>query len=133
MILTIGKVNILHSRVFRDEGRESAQWLYPFVLNFSSPPAMTCDETPDDGSGSGVYNTTWNNLKIYRTNITYTCPVGQAFDTIYNQTVNNTCNYQTQDAAQVSWTYSGATALPPCIRKYQTNCLIMCYGYVKGF
>ena len=86
---------------------------------------MTCDETPDDGSGSGVYNTTWNNLKIYRTNITYTCPVGQAFDTIYNQTVNNTCNYQTQDAAQVSWTYSGASALPPCIRKYQTNCLIM--------
>ena len=103
---------------------------------------MTCDETPDDGSGSGVYNTTWNNLKIYRTNITYTCPVGQAFDTIYNQTVNNTCNYQTQDAAQVSWTYSGATALPPCIRKYQTfvkvlenqidsiTFFLVCFGYV---
>ena len=78
---------------------------------------MTCDETPDDGSSSGVHNVTWNNLKIMGTNITYVCPVGQAFDTIYNQTVNNTCKYQSQDATQVSWTYSDSQALPPCIRE----------------
>ena len=78
---------------------------------------MTCDETPDDGSSAGVHNVTWNNLKIKGTNITYVCPVGQAFDTIFNQTVNSTCNYQTAGAAQVSWTYSSSSQLPPCIRE----------------
>ena len=78
---------------------------------------MTCDETPDDGATAGVHNRTWNNLNIYRTNMTYHCPVGQAFDQIYNSSVNNSCTYQSQDAAEISWKYNAGNPLPPCIRK----------------
>ena len=78
---------------------------------------MTCDETPDNGAAAGVYNRTWDNLNIYRTNMTYHCPVGQAFDQIYNSSVNNSCTYQSQDAAEISWKYNAGNPLPPCIRK----------------
>ena len=58
-----------------------------------------------------------NNLNIYRTNISYHCPVGQAFDTIYNNTVNSSCTYQSQDDTEISWKYHAGNPLPACIRK----------------
>ena len=38
---------------------------------------MVCVAAPDSGAAAGVYNRTWDNLNIYRTNMTYHCPVGQ--------------------------------------------------------
>ena len=81
---------------------------------------MTCDETPDDGSSAGVHNVTWNNLKIKGTNITYVCPVGQAFDTNYTKELVNSCNYQSLDATELDWTYNANNPLPNCIRKWQS-------------
>ena len=78
---------------------------------------MTCAESPDTGTAAGVYNRTWNNLNIYRTNISYHCPVGQAFDTIYNNTVNSSCTYHSQDDTEISWKYHAGNPLPACIRK----------------
>ena len=49
----------------------------PTLKNNANISAMTCDETPDNGAAAGVYNRTWDNLNIYRTNMTYHCPVGQ--------------------------------------------------------
>ena len=78
---------------------------------------MTCDDTPDNGAAAGIHNRTWNNLNIYWTNMTYHCPVGQAFATIYNSSLNSTCTYQSDTATEITWTYNAGNTLPPCIRK----------------
>ena len=79
---------------------------------------MVCDGSdPDLGSAAGVGSQDWDTLRIYQTNITLTCPFGQAFDTNYTVELVNTCDYQSDDATQVDWTYNANNALPSCIRK----------------
>ena len=81
--------------------------------------AMVCDGSdPDLGSSAGVGGHDWDTSRIYQTNITLTCPFGQAFDTNYTAELVNTCDYQSDDATQVDWTYNANNALPNCIRKY---------------
>ena len=81
--------------------------------------AMVCDGSdPDLGSSAGVGGHDWDTSRLYQTNITLTCPFGQAFDTNYTAELVNTCDYQSDDATQVDWTYNANNALPNCIRKY---------------
>ena len=79
---------------------------------------MVCDGSdPDLGSSAGVGGHDWDSLRLYQTNITLTCPFGQAFDTNYTTELVNTCDYQSDDATQIDWTYNANNALPNCIRK----------------
>ena len=83
---------------------------------------MVCDTSqPDIGASAGVDNHDWDYLNLYRTNITLTCPFGQAFDDNYTMELVNTCDYQSYDATQLDWTYNANNPLPNCIRK----CLII--------
>ena len=84
--------------------------------------AMVCDVSqPDTGASAGVASYSWDFLNLYRTNITLTCPFGQAFDDNYTMELVNTCDYQSYDATQLDWTYNANNPLPNCIRK----CLII--------
>ena len=79
---------------------------------------MVCDGSdPDLGSSAGVGGHDWDTLRLYQTNITLTCPFGQAFDTNYTVELVNTCDYQSDYATQVDWTYNADNVLPSCIRK----------------
>ena len=76
---------------------------------------MTCDEDPDLGQTAGIHNYTWNDRNLYRTNITYLCPFGQAFDEEYSREINNTCDFQSENDTKVTWKYNSDRPLPSCI------------------
>ena len=83
---------------------------------------MTCDEDPDLGDAAGIATYSWDYRNLYSTNITYSCPFGQAFDGEYRRELNNTCNYRTVNDSQVTWKYNADFPLPNCIRKcYQPS------------
>ena len=73
---------------------------------------------PDLGDGAGIETYSWDNRNLYTTNITYSCPFGQAFDGEYTRELKNTCNYRTVNDTQVTWKYNADYPLPNCIRKY---------------
>ena len=82
---------------------------------------MVCDTSqPDIGASAGVESHDWDYLNLYRTNITLSCPFGQAFDTNYTKELVNSCNYQSLDATELDWTYNANNPLPNCIRKWQS-------------
>ena len=86
--------------------------------SLSSCVPMTCTEDPDLGANAGIYNYTWARQdSIYRNNITYLCPFGQAFDKEYTRELNNTCNFQAENDTQVTWKYNSNNPLPSCIRE----------------
>ena len=43
--------------------------------------------------------------------------VGQAFDTIYNRTVENQCGVHDPSSSVITWKYNENNTLPTCIRK----------------
>ena len=84
--------------------------------------AMTCDEDPDLGDSAGIDTYIWDYSNLFSTNITYSCPFGQAFDDEFTRELNNTCNYRTVNASQVTWKYNADHPLPNCIRKWTQLC-----------
>ena len=55
------------------------------VQQFIKPTlsALDCEDEPDTGVNAGVESRTWNNLFYYATVITYKCPYGKSFHSIF--------------------------------------------------
>ena len=78
---------------------------------------MKCEEDPDLGESAGIESYSWDSSALYTTNITYSCPFGQAFDEEFTRELKNTCNYRTVNDTKVTWKYNAEYPLPNCIPK----------------
>ena len=104
-------------------------------MHFFCVAAMECEDTPEIGDNSGAAWYIWDDSKLYNKQISVVCPlgkdfifslfcmviimeiVGQAFDTIYNRTIDNQCGAHDPSSAEISWKYNENNTLPACIRK----------------
>ena len=78
---------------------------------------MTCEEEPDLGDSAGIESYSWDDSYLFSTNITYSCPFGQAFDVEFTRELKNTCQYRTVNDSKITWKYNADYPLPNCIRK----------------
>ena len=80
---------------------------------------MRCKGVPDLGAGTGLSYYTWNKDTLYRTKFSYTCKKGQAFENIWQRTVETWCDFQNKGDTIITWRFSASNKLTKCVRKYK--------------
>ena len=64
----------------------------------------------------------WTGSDVFSTNITYSCPPGQAFQGENHEThLVSTCQYQSSGDSRPTWKYNADTPLPDCEGKQKYN------------
>ena len=79
--------------------------------------AIRCSDSPDLSSMGSSYS--WTGSDVFSTNITYSCPPGQAFQGGSHQTqLVSTCEYQSSGDSSPTWKYNDNNNLPDCEGKF---------------
>ena len=83
------------------------------MIIFLHLAAIRCSDSPDLLSRGSSYS--WTGSDVFSTNITYSCPPGQAFQGENHETqLVSTCQYQSSGDSRPTWKYNADTPLPDC-------------------
>ena len=85
--------------------------------------AIRCEDTPDLVSTGSSHS--WSGLDVFSTNITYSCPPGQAFQGVGETRLVSTCKYQGSGDSRPTWTYNSERSLPDCTGLVPLSCLVI--------
>ena len=89
------------------------------LSNTSLSAAIRCEDRPDLTSRGSSYS--WNGLDVFSTNITYSCPPGQAFSDNHQTSLTSTCDYQNTGDSLPTWKYNADNPLPDCTGRSETE------------